>query len=140
VEAFASFFRVLYLARMRLEGEDKMWWVPHSKNGFFGVKSFYNVMGCLDGVCFPWKSVWCTKVPLRMTFFGWSAAFEKILTMDNLRKQHIIVVIGVVYVKGMKSLWTIFFFVIRLLMPFGIFSSVILDCLGLRRVVNLYDC
>jgi hypothetical protein len=43
VEAFASFFRVLHLARVRLEGEDKLWWFP-SKKGLFGVKSFCSVM------------------------------------------------------------------------------------------------
>jgi hypothetical protein len=36
VEAFASFFRVLYLARVRQEREDKLWWL-HSKKGLFGV-------------------------------------------------------------------------------------------------------
>lgn len=28
VEAFVLFFRVLHLARIRREGEDKLWWVP----------------------------------------------------------------------------------------------------------------
>jgi hypothetical protein len=54
VEAFASFSRVLYLARMRRKMEDKPWWVP-SKRGLFGVKSFYSVMGCHDGFCYPWN-------------------------------------------------------------------------------------
>jgi hypothetical protein len=36
--------------------------------------------------------VWRTKVPLRAAFFAWLAALGKILTIDNLRKQHVIVV------------------------------------------------
>jgi hypothetical protein len=32
------------------------------------------------------------KVPLKVSFFTWSAALGKILTMDNLRKQRVIVV------------------------------------------------
>jgi hypothetical protein len=52
VEAFALFFRVLNLARIRREGEDKLWWVP-SKRGLFGIKSFYSVMGCHDNFRFP---------------------------------------------------------------------------------------
>jgi hypothetical protein len=28
VDAFTLFFKVLYLVRMRREGEDKLWWVP----------------------------------------------------------------------------------------------------------------
>jgi len=39
--------------------------------------------------------------------------------------------IGVVCVKGMGSLWIIFFFIVRLLVPFGMFSSVGLGCLEL---------
>jgi hypothetical protein len=39
-----------------------------------------------------WKSIWRIKVPLRAAFFTWSAALGKILTMDNLRKRHVIVV------------------------------------------------
>jgi hypothetical protein len=45
-----------------------MWWVP-SKRGLFGVKSFYNVIGCHDCFRFPWKSVLQTKVPLMVAFF-----------------------------------------------------------------------
>jgi hypothetical protein len=43
--------------------------VGPSKRGFFGVKSFYSVMGCNDGFRFPWKNVWQNKVPLRVAFF-----------------------------------------------------------------------
>ena len=32
------------------------------------LKSFYSVLGCHDGLCFPWKSVWRTKAPLRVAF------------------------------------------------------------------------
>jgi hypothetical protein len=35
--------------------------------------------------------VWRTQAPLRVIFFVWSAALGKILTIDNLRKQHVIV-------------------------------------------------
>ena len=71
---------MLYLVRVRREGEDKLWWVP-SKIGLFYVKSFYSgTMGFNNGFRFPWKSVWQTKVPLMV-------ALEKILTIDNLKKQ-----------------------------------------------------
>jgi hypothetical protein len=38
------------------------------------------------------KSIWWTKVPLRAAFFAWSVALRKILNMDNLKKEHVIVV------------------------------------------------
>jgi len=75
---------------LRCEVIDRLWWIP-SKRGLFGVKSFYNVLGCLDGIQFPWKSVWRTKVLLRVAFFGWLAALGKILTFDNLLKRNAIV-------------------------------------------------
>jgi hypothetical protein len=36
--------------------------------------------------------VWRTKSPPRAAFFVWSAAFEKILTLNNLRKQQAVVI------------------------------------------------
>jgi hypothetical protein len=41
---------------------------------------------------FPWKSIWRTKAPVKVAFFAWSAALGKILTIDNLRKRHVIVI------------------------------------------------
>jgi hypothetical protein len=34
----------------------------------------------------------CVEILLRVTFFAWTTTIEKILTMDNLRKRHVIVV------------------------------------------------
>jgi hypothetical protein len=36
--------------------------------------------------------VWRTQTPSRATFFAWTAALGKILTVDNLRKRKIIIV------------------------------------------------
>ena len=40
---------------------------------------------------FPWKCMWKAKVPSRVAFFIWTAAFGKILTIDNLRKRRVII-------------------------------------------------
>jgi hypothetical protein len=58
-----------------------------SKKGSFDVRLFYNVLIPHDNT--PWRS---KAAPLRVTFFSWSAALGKILTLNNLRKWHIIVV------------------------------------------------
>jgi hypothetical protein len=101
-----------------------------------------SVLGCDVGFPFFWKNVWRTKVSLRAPFFSWSVALEKILTMDNLRKRHIIVVDCIIHVKGIESPWTIFYFIVRLPVPCGMFSSIDLGCPGVmpRRVINLYVC
>ena len=41
---------------------------------------------------FPWKGIWKAKVPPRVAFFSWTAALGKLLTIDNLRKRHLILV------------------------------------------------
>jgi hypothetical protein len=86
VDAFVSFCRLMYSVRLRCEGFDRLGWIP-SKRALFGVKSFYNVLGWFDGIRFPWKSVWRTKIPLRVAFFVWSTTLGKILTLDNLHKR-----------------------------------------------------
>jgi hypothetical protein len=60
---------VLYSAKVRREGEDKLWQVP-SKRSVFVVRSFYSVLACNDELHFPWKSVRWTKVLLRAMFFA----------------------------------------------------------------------
>jgi len=63
-------------------------------------KSFYSVLSCNDGFRFHWKSVWQTKVSLKVAFFAWLAALRKIFTMDNLRKRYVIVVDRCCMCKG----------------------------------------
>lgn len=43
-----------------------------------------------NDMVFPWKVLWCSKVPLRVAFFSWTVALMKILTIDNLWKKEII--------------------------------------------------
>jgi hypothetical protein len=72
-------------------GEDKLCW-PLSKGGVFDVRLLYNVLVPHDGSPFPWKCIWRSKVSLKAAFFAWSAALGKIITLDNLRKRHVLVV------------------------------------------------
>jgi hypothetical protein len=60
------------------------------------MRSFYNILVPHDNTHFPWKRIWQSKVPLRVTFFAWTA-LGKILTADNLRKRHIIVVFFILF-------------------------------------------
>jgi hypothetical protein len=58
--------------------------------GLFNVRSFYNSLVHNDGTPYPWKNIWQIKVPFREAFFALSAAPRKILTMDHLRKPHVL--------------------------------------------------
>jgi hypothetical protein len=63
-----------------------------SKRRVFEVKSFYNVLIPPAGSPFLWKCIWRNKASLRVVLFVWTTVFGKILTLDNLRKRHIIAV------------------------------------------------
>jgi hypothetical protein len=77
VEILASFFTLLYSIRVS-EGEDKLWWTPSHK-GKFDVSSFYKVFACKEEASFPRRSIWWTKVPLKVAFFAWSVALGRSL-------------------------------------------------------------
>ena len=53
--------------------------------GLFDVKSFYIVLIPHDSTPFP-LSIWRIKVPIRVAFFGWLAAFEKIIALPRSTK------------------------------------------------------
>jgi hypothetical protein len=85
VDELASLYSLLYSCNLD-GGGDKIWWV-HNKKGKFEVRSFYNEIISKASRPFPWKSIQRTKDPPRMAFFVWSAAFGKILTLDNLERK-----------------------------------------------------
>ena len=66
------------------EHGDRMIW-KLSKKGDFNVRSFYDKLRGPLPIIFPWKGIWKVKVPTHVSFFVWSATWEKILTGDNLR-------------------------------------------------------
>ena len=86
-----SFFDQLYSCEISHGNIDQICW-SHSTKGKFKVKPFYKALSNLDHEVFPRKSIWRTKVPLRVAFFKWTTALGKILTHDNLRKRNIVVV------------------------------------------------
>jgi hypothetical protein len=57
----------------------------------FQVKLFYKALLPSNGLLVPWKSIWKTKVPPRVSFFVWATAMDRILTMQNLRRRHVMV-------------------------------------------------
>jgi hypothetical protein len=62
-------------------------WQNLKKNRIFDIRSFYAALQDSPTVAFPWKSIWRTKAPRRACFFVWTAAWNKILTCDNLSKR-----------------------------------------------------
>jgi hypothetical protein len=80
-----AFFRVLYSLRRRKGREDFIWWI-RSRRKKFEVRSFFKGVYNLWGYYFSWMSILKVKKHLRVSFFVWTTALGKLLTLDNLRK------------------------------------------------------
>ena len=74
-----------------IENEDHMQW-KLTKNGDFGIRSFYNKLRSPLTIVFPWKGVRKVKAPRRVSFFVWTAVWDRILTGDNLRGRGLVLV------------------------------------------------
>jgi hypothetical protein len=68
---------VLHSVSIRRGGEDRLWWVSLKKK-LFKVGSFFSSLACFEGVAF------LGRVCGRLRLLG------KILTLNNLRKMHVI--------------------------------------------------
>ena len=68
--------------RVTLE-EDSVFW-KEGKDGLFKVKKAYSVLANTEGAKFPHSNVWVDRVPTKIAFFVWKAAWGKVLTLDRL--------------------------------------------------------
>jgi hypothetical protein len=55
------------------------------------VRHYYKKLLPSAGIVVPWKRIWKTNAPPRVAFFVWVAALGRILTIDNLRRRHVMV-------------------------------------------------
>ena len=75
-----------------------MKWISFARNHlpsrFFmlEVRSYYRVLWSTTQSPFPWKTIWKSKVPTKVSFFLWTAALGRILTIDNLRRRQVVIV------------------------------------------------
>jgi hypothetical protein len=139
VDVLASFFTLLYSIRRDRDGEDKLWWSPSSK-GKFDVRSFYKILPYKEIAHFPMKSIWRTKVPLKVAFFAWVAAIGKILTLDNLRKRQVIVIDRCCMCKNNGESVDHLHCEVACVLWNAIFSRFSLSWVMPRRVIDLFAC
>ncbi len=79
---------LIYSIHLRWIGADNLCWRPAKRQGFT-VKCYYCSLSISGNTTFPWK-IWQSKVSPRVAFFSWTAALGKILTIENLRYQRLI--------------------------------------------------
>ena len=58
-----------------------------SSSGAFLVSSFYQLLVGEGAIDFPWRVIWFTGLPPKVSFFVWTAALNRILTFDNLMRR-----------------------------------------------------
>ncbi len=90
LESITEFIALLYSVKIGSDEHDVLCWNPSSRD-IFEVKSFYNVLHTGAAHHFPWKICLEIQNTSKVSFFLWTAALGKVLTMDNLRKRRLIV-------------------------------------------------
>ena len=85
---FYSFFEHISSKLPSGEGDDNLIWQLIC-SGVFDMRSFYNSLLEAPSVSFLWQSIWCVKIPKRVSFFLWTTARGGILTIDNLIKKNL---------------------------------------------------
>ena len=85
LDVVGELLQVLRSQRITLE-EDSVSW-KGGKNGKFGVKKAYSLLISPIVSIFPRNGIWVEKVPTKLAFFAWEAAWGRVLTLDRLQKR-----------------------------------------------------
>ena len=80
-----SLLSKLHPLTIRRGVEDMFRW-KENKIGPFSVKSFYSSFSRDSKPPFPARTIWTPWVPIRASFFGWEAAWNRLLTTDRLKR------------------------------------------------------
>ena len=63
--------------------EDSVFW-KEGRDGLFRVKKAYSLLASPIVAVFPKSNIWVDRVPTKIDFFVWEAAWGKMLTLDRL--------------------------------------------------------
>ena len=88
-----SLLETLQNTTLVVEDQDKILW-GNSKEKTYTVKECYKNLSSQNGILliWPWKHVWKTRQPLRVSCFTWTALKEACLTQDSHRKKGVILI------------------------------------------------
>ncbi|RVW65783.1 hypothetical protein CK203_007246 [Vitis vinifera] len=98
--------------------EDSVRW-KREGNGVFGAKGAYRSLSGHSVGAFPNRRIWMDRVPTKVSFFAWEAAWGKILTLDKLQRRDGSYLIGVIYVDANRKMRIIFSYIVQWLKLFG---------------------
>ena len=78
---------LLVLRGHRITLEEDSVFCKEGRNGQFRVKKAYNLLVNPMAAIFPKSNIWVDRVPTKIAFFAWKAAWGKVLTLDRLQKR-----------------------------------------------------
>ena len=122
-------------------GKDTIYW-GLAKSKCFTVGSYYRALSGTCHVSFPWKIIWKSRAPPRVASFVWTAALGRIMTIDNLRKRHVLILDWCCMCK--KGGETVDHLLLHCPFAWEVWS-VVFDLFGVfwvmpRSIVELLDC
>ena len=65
--------------------EDKLL-LKGSSNGNFSIGTLYSGLDLSPEIDFPFRSVWNSMFPSKISFFAWEASWGKVITLDQLKR------------------------------------------------------
>ena len=71
--------------RVTLEEDSVIW--KEGGDGLFRVKRAYCVLASPIVAEFPYSNIWVDRVPTKIAFFAWEAAWGKVFTLDRLQRR-----------------------------------------------------
>ena len=86
MEEVEGLFRKIHPLVLHSDVEDVLSW-KISKNDSFSVRSLYCSLTHASNEPFPWSIIWRSWAPMRVSFFAWEASWNRILTIDQLKKR-----------------------------------------------------
>ncbi|RVX10470.1 putative ribonuclease H protein [Vitis vinifera] len=87
--------------RLRITMEEDLVFWKEGRNGQFSVKKAYNMLVSPIAAVFPKSNVWVDRVPTKIVFFAWEAAWGRCLLLIGFRKEgdNFLIVVSCVVVK-----------------------------------------
>ena len=86
IEEVERFLLVLHNKKIRPAQEDCLILKETRPDGF-AVKLMYRKLIHFPPTDFPWYSIWNPIVPPKLDFFAWEASWDKVLTLDQLKRR-----------------------------------------------------
>ena len=86
LEEVEGLFRKLHPLVVRREVKDVLSW-KESRDDIFSVRSLYHFFTRAYSDPFAWGLIWRSWAPMRVSFFAWETSWNRILTIDQLKKR-----------------------------------------------------